>query len=352
MTLRNITILLCLVVTVVIVAVLSMPDDAPTVVAGLMKAPAQPDAVAHIPNASTAESKLPAKPVDWKRFAAMTEKGGTGMPTFSAEDLARFIGKHGETPANLIVAFDQSGDRKWLERALVAHPDSPIVLVAALTESPDATAEQRAVWLEKLKAVEASNPVPWILSAHALFKAGHSAEATLEAAAALERPAFYTYAPERIAAARAFYESVGMHPLEAELMATVALKMSLLAPVMAVSKGLEAAKTAEGAEASVKAAQIQYGLGRLFQTPEASRTLISQLVGIAQESKGIAVLPAEEQARRKTEIDAFKKGMSGLTESVAQLMASQNEERLAQYVRRLRTDGELSAMRWLKEQQK
>lgn len=342
MTLPNITILLCLVVTVVIVAVLSMPDDAPTVVAGLMKAPAQPDAVAHIPNASTAESKLPAKPVDWKRFAAMTEKGGTGMPTFSAEDLARFIGKHGETPANLIVAFDQSG------------PDSPIVLVAALTESPDATAEQRAVWLEKLKAVEASNPVPWILSAHALFKAGHSAEATLEAAAALERPAFYTYAPERIAAARAFYESVGMHPLEAELMATVALKMSLLAPVMAVSKGLEATKTAEGAdaEASVKAAQIQYGLGRLFQTPEASRTLISQLVGIALESKGIAVLPAEEQARRKTEIDAFKKGMTGLTESVAQLMASQNEERLAQYVRRLRTDGELSAMRWLKQQQK
>ena len=33
-------------------------------------------------------------------------------------------------------------------------------------------------------------------------------------------------------------------------------------------------------------------------------------------------------------------------------MATQNEERLADYVRRLRTDGELSAMHWLQAEPK
>lgn len=343
MTFRSIAILFCIIVTVIIVAVFPISESAPAVSEQALADPA-------VPQASVAESKAATKPVDWDRFAAMAASRAMGGAQISTADYERFIAKHGDTPVNLIVIFDQSGDRKWLERALAAHPDSPIVLMAALTESPNATPEQRAAWLEKLKAAEPNNPVPWILSAQELFKAGRSAEAMKEAAAALERPAFYTYSQERIAAARALHESVGAHPLEAELLATFSLKMSLLQPAMATGKGLDVLRldAALGAEA----ARIQYGLGRMFQTPEAARTLIAQLVGISLETKGLSTLPADAQERRKAEIAAFKTSMPELTKASEDLVTSQNEPRLIEYLRRLRTDGELSALRWLKEQQK
>ena len=44
--------------------------------------------------------------------------------------------------------------------------------------------------------------------------------------------------------------------------------------------------------------------------------------------------------------------MGGLINAGTDLVTSQNEPRLTEYLRRLRTDGELSALRWLKEQQK
>lgn len=363
MKLRNITILLCAVIAVVIGGAYFIRDrdsdnigDAGSDTEGIPSAsaddPPRPSKTGSIYTITTPQQTASKQPVDWNRLAALSEGNVGTLPKLATADCEHFLAKNGETPANLIAVFDQTGDRKWLERSLAAFPDSPLVLFQALADSPNASAEQRTAWLEKLKESDPNNPVAWLFSAEALFKSGHSKEGAAEASAALERPGFYTYFAERIAATRALYEDSGMHPLDAELLATFSLKMQLLQTAQQTGLGLEAMKNAEGAERAViaEAARIQYGLGRMFQTPEASRTLIGQLVGISLETKGLGSQPTELQEKRKAEIESQKAEIRELTKAANDLLISKDEDQLTEYLRRFRTEGELATLRWLKAQ--
>ncbi len=346
MNLRRLAIFLCIVIAIIAWSLLSPGTPAPITNA------APPAEAANISPGETApDGNQPAlSKVEWKHIRAFE----TGVvPKVTLADCERFLAKHGETPANLLAVFDQTGDRKWLERALATFPDSPAVLFSVLAESPDATAEQRAAWLDKFKSVDPNNPVPWLLSANLLFNGNRPEEAMAEASAALDRPAFYTYSSERIAAARALFEESGLHPLEAELLGTMTLKMPLLGVAMGISKGLQLLKAPETAEASTiaDAGRIQYNLGRMFQTPEASRLIIGQLVGVALETKGLTSRPPDFQEMRTAQLEAQKAEIKTLTQAV-QITDSSNEKQVAEYLRRLRTEGELPALRWLKAQQK
>lgn len=346
MNLRRLAIFLCIVIAIIAWSLLSPGNPGPIANA------APPAESANISPGETApDGKQPAlSKVAWKSTRAF-ETGD--VPKVTLADCERFLAKHGETPANLLAVFDQTGDRKWLERALATFPDSPIVLFSALTESPDAPPEQLAAWLEKFKTVDPNNPVPWLIAANSLFKQDRPAEAMEQASAALDRPAFYTYSTERSAAAQALYEESGLHPLEAELLGTMTLKLPLLGVAMGISKGLQLLKAPETAEASTiaDAGRIQYNLGRMFQTPEASRLIIGQLVGVALETKGLTSRPPDFQTMRTAQLEAQKAEIKTLTQAV-QITDSSDEKQVAEYLRRLRTEGELSALRWLKAQQK
>ncbi len=346
MNLRRLAIFLCIVIAIIAWSLLSPGTPVP-----ITKAAPPTESGNTQPAESSPKNTQPTlSKVEWKHIRAFE----TGVvPQATLAECERFLAKNGETPANLIAVFDQTGDRKWLERALAAFPDSPIVLFSALTEIPDATPEQLAAWLEKFKTVDPNNPVPWLIAANLLFKQDRPAEAMEEASAALDRPAFYTYSTERIAAARALFEESGLPPLEAELLGTMTLKMPLLHVAMGISKGLQLLKAPETAEASTiaEAGRIQYNLGRMFQTPEASRLIIGQLVGVALETKGLTSRPPDFQEMRTAQLEAQKAEIKTLTQAV-QITDSSDEKQVAEYLRRLRTEGELSALRWLKSQQK
>ena len=315
--------------------------------------------------------------VNWKRFAALMNGNGEGaerMPEPTAEDAARFLAKHGETPANLVVAFQKTQDRRLLERALELFPNSPLVLMAAVesisnsaapkpgeTYVPDA---QRMAFIERLKAADPNNPLPWIFTAQELFKSGQTGEAVADLRAALERPAFYTYSNERMDSAQKFYEDLGLHPTEAGLLAMAGMTLPHMGAAMQSSRGLmdlqQGACAAGDRAAENDALRLTYGLGRTFATPEASRTLIGQLVGISMEKRALEALPADASrdwltvvpAQRLADMEAQKQNVKNLTASLDWVVQSQNEPLLTEYLRRFRNDGELSALTWLKAQKK
>ena len=361
MTLRNIAIVVGIIVSAIVAVALSMLSDSnPSAekqdpVSTGAQTGIRTEALPTKTESGGELAKLPAPPsADLKLVLAMM-KGEVGPPQEPKDiDYEPFLAKHGATAVNLIAVFEKTGDRKWLARALDAFPNSPIVLMTALLERQEALPELRREWVDRLKLAEPTNPIAWIIASEMLFKEGRPAEAAAEAAAALERPGFYIYASERIAAARALFEYQGIDPLISELLGMASLRLPLMSIAQASSKGLESWKNAEGTSQRDidEAARIQRGLGRMFQTPEAARILIGQLVGISIETKGLSSLPADAQEKRKAELEATKAEIHDLISVPVEGIVEQDTAVLKEYLNRMRTDGELSTRRWLNAQLK
>ena len=310
--------------------------------------------------------------VDWNRFGMLT--GGSGeLPEPTPEDIARFLAKNGETPANLVTAFEKTHDRRWLERALELFPGSPVVLMAALesirgasprageTYQPD---PQRMAYIDRFKAADPNNPLPWIFSAQEFFKLKQTADALADVRAALGRPAFYTYATERMDSAQKLYESLGLGPVEASALAMFGLTIPHTTAAIQSSRSLmelqKSASQSGDTAAADEALRLTYNLGRTFATPEASRMLIGQLVGIGMEKRALEALPAGSPpdwlkvnpAERLAEIEQKKAYMQGFTDGIESLIRSQDGDLIAEYLRRVRTESEAAAYEWLKKQKR
>jgi hypothetical protein len=314
--------------------------------------------------------------VNWKRFTAMmggTDGSGDAMPKPTSEDIARFLAKHGETAVNLVAAFEKTRDRRLLDRALELFPNSPVVLMAAIEAAPPTAAKvgekygpdaERLALIDRFKAADPNNPLPWIYSAQELFKSGPNSEAIAEIRAALDRPAFYTYANERMDSAQRLYEDLGLHPVEASLLAMAGLTLPHMSAATQTSRMLmewqKSATDSGDTAAANDALRLTFSLGRTFATPEASRTLIGQLVGISMETRALKALPADAQpdwltvnpAQRLAEIDKLKQDVKEIASGLDWVIQSQNEKVLTEYLRRMRTEGESSAFAWLKSQMK
>ncbi len=114
------------------------------------------------------------------------------------------------------------------------------------------------------------------------------------------------------------------------------------------------------AAAEDEALRVTYALGRTFATPEASRMLIGQLVGIAMEKRALEALPAGSQpdwlkvvpAERLTEIEQKKADVKGVASGIESVVRSQDSELISEYLRRMCTESEAAAYEWLQKQKK
>jgi hypothetical protein len=351
----------------IVVVTLSVPADAGNTVQSALGG--EKNSAAENSPPSSAEMRA----VNWKHFAALMNGDAAAIPQPTEEDIARFLAKHGETAANLVVAFEITRDRRLLERALELFPNSSVVVMAAVesvpspapkpgeTYRPDA---QRMAFIEHFKATDPNNPLPWIFSAQELFKAGRTNEAVAEIRTALERPAFYTYATERMDSAQQLYEELGLHPAEAGFVAMAGLTLPHMGAAQQASRSLmewqQSAAQSGDIAAADDARRLTYNLGRTFATPEASRNLVGQLVGINMEGRALKSLPADAQrdwlpvapAQRLAEMEKQAQNVKELVATSDWLYRSEDEQLLAEYLRRNREDGELSALTWLKTQKK
>jgi hypothetical protein len=273
----------------------------------------------------------------------------------TTEQVRHFLATKGETAANLVAAFEATQDFQLLWRAEQLFPNSPIVLQALIVAESDS--EKLADRIDRFKAADPKNPVPWIYSAQRLFKAGDSAAARAEIETALSLPGFYVYTNERTASAHALYESMGWSPPEAEIRSVFGLSMPQMQAAQATGRGLmelqkAAAENGDQAQ-SEQLLQLTYGLGKMFSTPEASRFLIGQLVGYSLENRALRAMPPDQllpsgatAAQRLAEMEVDKKEHLALAQGYEAVLLNDTALTL-EYLRHVRQDGEISALRWL-----
>lgn len=318
-----------------------------------------PSAVATTTMAPVADSnpaQLSVSEKEWEAIEAQMN-GGLTNPSVAEADALRFLAKKAETPANVIAVWLCTRDGKWLDRALELHPKNAMVLFAKLGSMDSKALDPELI--RRFNEAAPDNPLPKLFEARHSFNTGDRDRAIEAVQEALKRPGFYTWMNETTDASRMLYEFAGMPPVLADLTSTFQMPMPHLAVMQGVGKGLSEAFFQQGFTQSpadnANTIQMTYQLGRMFATPEASRTFIGQLVGISLEKRALDALPPDSKPdwlpvapkERIAEIQAKKGGIPDAVANTEWLMNQRNADLLTQFLRRYRGEGEMAASQWL-----
>ncbi|MHA3772076.1 hypothetical protein ACXR0O_11115 [Verrucomicrobiota bacterium sgz303538] len=308
-----------------------------------------------VPSPTTAAPSL-----RWDTIEGLFNQASSGK-LISKQDAERFLQVKGATALNLLAVAAATENEEFARRAAALFPDHPAVQLAVL--SKNLFPAERAEWIARFKDSVPDNPIPFVYSALEAFQRNDSASALAEAASAIEKPGLYMWSAEFIDAIQELYESKGYTPLEAKLLSVSAESITQLTDFQKLGSSLMKWRkdTLENGDLSdgEEILRTVYGLGRLFQSPEGSRTLINQLVGIGLEGAALKAMPSESQpafldvprTQREAEMARIRDFARNSGQEVMSLI-QRDPNLLAGFLQHRRDEGEYQALLWLKEQAK
>ncbi len=228
------------------------------------------------------------------------------------------------------------------------------MLLAAVL-SP-ALSEDHAALLARLKVSDPDNPLPSWLAAAQQIAAGNSGAAFAELLGAEGRNAFDNHQLALVDERRAMYEAAGFDPLRAEIEALFGLPINYLAPLQVANKAvIDALHELRSRGESDLAQDLTVTALNLGRSMSGERILlIDQIFGLSLEKSALSsmgesageILGGAANASRLAEIDQRKKEIREVANDNS-LLESASHEQFVEYLRRMRADGEMSALRWL-----
>ncbi|HEY3855468.1 MAG TPA: RNA polymerase sigma factor [Verrucomicrobiae bacterium] len=289
-----------------------------------------------------------------KMYALLKSKA----PKLTPVQLEKYLASHGRNVDSLLAAFRTTGDPKLLAEALQKFPDDPQAAFEAAIGNNASSQEQRQ-WLDALKQSAPDNSLANYLSGLAYLKAGQTAEAVQDFAAAASKPQFQDYAQDRIQSDEEAYLSAGYPPGEAKLMANAFLASPQLYQVKEAGQSLVslAAAYQQSGDQSSQAATLQMAanLGQRFDDPSLGATLASQLIGITIERAALSAMDSNssygssgETVQQRLDLLAEQKeGIHALTAQADPLWQTLSDQDWLDYHSQLATLGEGPALQWL-----
>ena len=271
----------------------------------------------------------------------------------TSEQWAEYLRQYGTNVETLLA----TQKKDYIKLAAELFPNDPRVQYAVLTR--ELFPEARREWLDRFKQSAPDNALAGYLSAREYLRAGDREQGLKDFAEAAGKPHFNDYTLEQVQNMEDAQLSAGRSVLEAKM----AAGSELLLPQLAMFKGLaqdvqgmQKEYIAAGDSASAEAlAQMGRSLAQQLIAGEGSRTLISQLVGLAIERITISPLPLDSQPeflngtvqQRIDELTAFRQNVKSLVPQIEEMMARGNETEIISYFDRMKLQGEYKAMLWL-----
>ncbi len=322
--------------------------------------------LAHTKSARTPRLPAPAVqavsssgPVDSLDSSGLYDRLKDGKKSkLKAEQVAAYLEANHRSAASLLAAYRTTDhDPAMLEEAKKNFPNNPQVAFEAAFDQ-NATPEDRQKWMDVFKKSDPENALPNYLSALDAFKAGNTDQAVQEIMAASGKAGFQDYTQERAQDDEEAYLAAGYSVAEAK---TVSSQQLLLPQLLLLKNlgidmvGLANSYTQNGDAASAQdVLQMVATLGQRYSTSSPGEPEISQLVGMALETKALSAMDpnstyADGQTvqQRLDQLSQEKATLQSLNQQAEPLFAGMSDADWVIYKDRWRSFGEESALRWV-----
>jgi len=213
-------------------------------------------------------------------------------PKLTRDQVEAYLKTNGRSAANLLAAFDTSGDPALLQEAMARYPTDPQVAYAAAFDK-DLSPEGQRQWLNAFEKSAPNNGLANYLSALNYFNSGQIDQGVQELAAASGK-SLDDYNANRTEDDAEAYLAAGYSWADAKELAAAQLLQPQLAQMKQLSlDAVDLANAYRQAGDSTSAAavlQMAVNLGQGYATPSPGEYEIGQLVGISIEQRALQAM--------------------------------------------------------------
>ncbi len=330
-------------------------------IAVLMRQQDQPEQAAH-----AEKMKLTGNP---KWGAGLGPAPGSNSSPFQLEnlmepdeldraDVEAMLQLRGYSREALISAALLTGDLAHLKMAAERFPGDPQVQLLVITN--DVFPEARSEWIDRLKQSQPDNSLASVLKSGDQFASGKQEEALEQLRLAASQPDYEGFTTESMLAMESGLIDLGYGSLESKLRSTMGLPLPELQMIRKTLNQLHPlAESAATVEERNDLATLGIVLGNQLSQGAGRTTIINGLVGMATENKFLKLLEPDYQsptlsatpAEMLAEIETERQEISEIIEfGFGPRLQELDEAKFSHYLDRLRTQGELEAIRWAREQ--
>jgi hypothetical protein len=279
------------------------------------------------------------------------------VPELNQLEVEAFLKNQGRTTTNLLAASRLLKDLNYVREAAKADPKDPAVQLELALRGE--TPEEKSAALAAFREAAPGNSLGDYLAAHQAFAAGDAGAAGFALVQSLDNPLYADFTQQIIAGSEQAYLAAGYEPTAATAAAMFSLTLEHVQSVRDVSDNLKQLQEEFIRTADFDAAEptVIIGVTLGLRLQEQSTYLIDQLTGIVIEKKFLEQLDPLTQAgpggqtagERLDALDARLLEIRTLAPAFGEKLATADAATQSQYVAKMKTDGELAAMRWLVE---
>lgn len=279
------------------------------------------------------------------------------LPELTDEQAARYLSDSRRSAEALLAVFRIKGDPALLQEAAKSFPDHATVQLELALRG--GTPEEKRLGLEAYRKLKPDDAVGDYLSALFHFQQGQQEQAFKDIAQANARSGFGIPVDQQVQGCEDAYLSAGFSLMEAKFASLLGLPRSqtmALNQLASSLSGLHQQYIQAGDSPSADAV-LQMGLSLSGRLRQESRVLIDDLVALSIENRFLrqvppeTVLPGSGQtaAKRLEAVTAERSEVSAMTKDSTQTLSEMSEAELLAHFKRVTKDGELNALRWLKD---
>jgi hypothetical protein len=312
--------------------------------------------ISRLTNKTTKTVAGTAAPVNRLNPSAVIQRLSAGeFPRLTPEQVAAYVESQNHSALSLIAAWQLSRDADWLRQAAERYPNDPGV-AAAMLVSEGIRASDAGHWIAVVKQSDPDNAFGAVYAAKAALDQHDLATVTAELTELQSLSRLQLPSEDWTQAMTDAYRSAGYGGMDAEW-ASRALTSQPWDQVLALNR-LLAENMNSAAESGDRATASFLGESALKAAALVDRggdSLLTQLVSVSMERQvlnqmdAFDLLPGRPKlvAERLHEMDQRIGEIKDLIARSQALVPQLTDTEAMQYTRRVRTEGEVKALRWL-----